>query len=426
MMPDGFFEKMKGLFGGGEVPIEERDEEFLEAEGLEKKRKEVLLSPEIKEQLRELGIDPDTASEEDIVTAREIYFEKKRRELESLAEREAKSAREEALLRKKAEETEKIIEEPLRKERLEEEFRRTAYQYGKTPKEVEGFLATMPTQGEMDAYLTKAFEDYTKQREEEGEKLERIKWTRKAAQAATIGAGVHTGFYAAEKLGKAGVATARGARRAIVPKVAERKGISEFYYGRPDVQRLYGGAPKEEKKIPAGEALRPSLEPLRRGLPTTGIRETTMPRVVPGMDLSKLREAGSTFGSSPLAQLIRGPSRRPTQPTLERPTEEYRVPTLLTREPIQKPSPQLEQYILRRGEKEVERYPGEVYFWIGPRQRWEKAFEAWITEGPQPGMYRFAGIGERTGTPRSKVIGKDIGQAFEVAIKGPRPGEVPG
>lgn len=72
---------------------------------------------------------------------------------------------------------------------------------------------------------------------------------------------------------------------------------------------------------------------------------------------------------------------------------------------------------LEPGEEIVEEAP-QVLFWIGNAQGAEFGVPGsiYITR-TRAGTYRFVGVGERTGQQRSKMIGNDVSNAEEVALK---------
>lgn len=157
----------------------------------------------------------------------------------------------------------------------------------------------------------------------------------------------------------------------------------------------------------AAQAMVPGMSPaavsLMPGAPMTGL----------GMDLSGLRDIQT-----------RAPSMMPSgMPSVLAARGPMPTPTIPTRHPMPMPRPSLEiseePQELRRelepGEAVVEEFDQPVYYWIGPKQRWVLGEgKSYITR-MATGSYRFRGTA--TGRPRSKIIGKDIENAPEVAAK---------
>lgn len=245
-----------------------------------------------------------------------------------------------------------------------------------------------------------------------------------AAQIGAAGAVVHTGFFAAGKGAGASGKVARTAARAIIPPTLktkeEREARREFYLPRA-APGLYGGrVPTREGRILAGEALTPSLEPLRRGLPLTGLREATTPRMAPsrGDGLDRLRQAMTV--TSPLAQLVTGvrPTPTPTPTPTVTPTITTRtVPTRTTGMQVRPEQPmptQLAKYVEQKGYEPVEAVGMPAYFWIGVKQGAEPSSNAWVIR-LRTGRYGLAGIGDVTHRPRSKISYSTVEEAIDAA-----------
>ena len=410
-----------------EVPLEESDEEFREAAELERKRRESLLPAEIKQILRDAGIDPEAASEEDIVAARGLYFEKKRQEQEKLEEREAKSRTEERKLREKSEKLQRQIETGYTPE---EEIRAQAYKYGLTTKEMEEAIQSGMSPEQMNAWLEQRKKEYESAEALRGERLKRekeeaaaAKWRKRGIKAGVIlGGFAGTGYVA-------GKAATRASKALIPPRKAEEevrriyapgygKRISETYIPTPGRAGFYLPSPRvAERRVPIGEAPRVSTTPAAqlmvvgkpetRGIELGALRQHTIFRpiaVSPSVGFPKTYP----LNLNKLLELQLPRSMRTIQPTTT-PT-----PTPIGIREV-RPSPELERYLRAMGYEAVEPYEGDVLFHRVPGKA-ELAREAWIVQ-METGQYRFAGIGKDTGKPRSKIIGKDPGDAPEVAMK---------
>lgn len=153
-------------------------------------------------------------------------------------------------------------------------------------------------------------------------------------------------------------------------------------------------------------AARPKREPYFKPVPSSGVITGTIPRSQyrtnvrrSDMDLSRLKDLGR------LRPLV-----RPTAAT-----QPEAVPTFLTRQRVE--STRQVPIQLEPGEEIVREEP-DVLFWIGSKQGMELGLPGtvFITR-TRNGTYRFVGIGSRTHQQRSKMIGKDIDNAYEVAMK---------
>lgn len=223
--------------------------------------------------------------------------------------------------------------------------------------------------------------------------------------------------------------TAKGIRDIVGVKMSKDE-RSDLYFGRPKA-KLWGGKPTAMGTV-STDSMGRSLQPLRdAGRPQMSRAGSThMPGMTPAgaVHASPLRPTPALGGARPGTGLeglehLRRPldlSRlRGVQgvPTAQPQVQPERVPMLMQKAQAVPRMP------LESGETAVESYPDPVYFWIGPKQRWEKGVDVWITQMVH-GVYRFVGRGEKTGRRRSKTIGKDVDNAAEVAVKGPKPGEM--
>lgn len=429
-------------------PTEEKtelEERLEETRGFEEEGRRI-------EYLREREVLPPT--EEKIIygptgepISRVSPFERVREAKEEIDVEYLKARKEEAAETVKAEEREKEIREAdyavkhavWARDKVEKEAREAAAKLGKSAEfarwyDRERYGEAAPE--EVIAWIERAAKEVGEEEAKRAAELkkvqeaaEREKWVKRAAAGAAVGAGIHT----AKELGRGGVGVAKGVRRAIVPQTRKREEIAGLYTGRPDVKRLYGmGAPSREPRemIPAGRALAvgaPARVEERAMIPAG---KALVPGRMPearGDGLDRLRQAGSVFATSPIAQLATGrqpmpttwPTRRPTTMPMPTPTpspalmpgiREVRVPE------------KLEEYMRAKGQEPIEPYSGEVYFWIGPKRRWTRGQDAWVVQ-LQTGRFGLAGF-DPSGVPRSKISMESPEEAFELAVKGPKPGEV--
>jgi len=304
--------------------------------------------------------------------------------------------------------------------------------------------------------------------------LAELKSKRGMRKAAVVAAGVAGVQYAGQKgfaAGMRGVTKGLGVSVSPAPPSSVAPSVGKFYTApRPAVP----GAPMyEASRTPvrsaqamlpvmsrAGAAIIPGasmpaatlmgpgapmtgvgmdLSGLRRtGIDLSGLRSTQTrtpsvlsgPRPGTGMDLSRLREAQTRTpsvlsGSSPAGTL--SPLRGMTVPTREPTTVPTREPmTELTRGPMAIPSSTLRvsedsapaeiRRTLKTGEQIGEPVDYPVLFKIGPKQGNElgKPGTVFIVR-MVTGFSRFAGVGDRTGQVRSKLIGRKDPE--EVAMK---------
>jgi len=210
-------------------------------------------------------------------------------------------------------------------------------------------------------------------------RTEREKQLAKAAKVGGTAAGIYAGFYAAEKVGKGTVAAARGMRDMLVPKTERKERLAEFYTGKQGLGlysapglRMYPGRPQPSQPAVVHK---PWASPFGQLMTQPG----TKPRGF----------------ASPLAQMvwpIRGTRPTPTTETLPRPTLGEQTPTR-----------DLQSYMEKKGYEPVSSLRGiPAYFWIGTKQGSEPSSNAWVVR-LQTGRYGLAGIGDKTGRPRSKI-----------------------
>ena len=118
------------------------------------------------------------------------------------------------------------------------------------------------------------------------------------------------------------------------------------------------------------------------------------------LDLSKLRK--------PLSSLSIG------MPT--------RQPALLSRQPTRseaKIPQQLESFLQARGYRPIEPVRELTWFWVGTKKGAEPSSNAWVVQ-LSTGRFGLAGIGDKTGKPRSKISWATEQEALDAA------GEIPG
>ena len=184
---------------------------------------------------------------------------------------------------------------------------------------------------------------------------------------------------------------------------------SEFYTGKPipvspgrELHSTTGMKDLLVPKRPAGVGVASDLRHLnqpvatqRQGIDTPGLRQ--------GMNLTRLREAGASFASSPLAQMARG-----SQSTQPEPSSGGRLTRPMTRGRVAIGNGNGNGTPLEPGEVNLGPFEDEVWFFkVGGADRghWVIGQDVNVVK-MATGAYRFSGVDEGDFTALSRTVGK--------------------
>jgi len=245
--------------------------------------------------------------------------------------------------------------------------------------------------------------EYQREAKLEETKIEKEKQLGRAAKIGGTVAAVAGGIHAFRELFPARARTTGQVRERRSPR--EGRDIGKFYLGKPspDIYGAPGMRPLTlpPKPLPAiGQPIRADIGgPLRRGIGLESLRKATEfapTRVSPRPNgLGQLTRGWS----SPLEQLV-----MPTRPlTRATPTRE------------EMPTRELQRYMQTKGYEPITSLRGlPAYFWIGTKRGSEPSSNAWVVR-LQTGRYGLAGVGDKTGKPRSKISWASPEEAMDAA-----------